>query len=117
LFMKRISDLAKLLGFVQLPPYRHRLAPSAKRPMSDQELALAIRELKRAQANETAQQARESGVAALRRFHHALSEEDNCAAERAHDLQQTTRKLLRDPAPDTFVGRKTQEPFPNHDQD
>lgn len=35
---------------------------------------------------------------------------------RAHEITVRSREILRLPVPDTFLGRKTQEPFPNEDE-
>jgi hypothetical protein len=54
---------------------------------------------------------RTSAEAQLRQLQHSLNEEDARAAERARQLTSKAVKLLHDPVPDTFLGRKTQEPF------
>jgi hypothetical protein len=42
-----------------------------------------------------------------------LSQRDITDIERLRELVRTTADILkRFPAPDTFIGRKTQEPFP-----
>ncbi|WP_271599298.1 MULTISPECIES: hypothetical protein [unclassified Bradyrhizobium] len=36
-------------------------------------------------------------------------------AEHMRQVAQKSRELLSEPAPDTFLGRKAQEPFPDED--
>jgi hypothetical protein len=81
--------------------------------MSDRELALAIRELNRNAASEPAKQIRTSAMAQLRKGQLSINEEDALLAERSHKVVAQALQVLRAPAPDTFLGRKTEEPFPN----
>ena len=85
--------------------------------MSDRELALALRELKRRSASERAEQIRASAMAQLRKSQLSINEEDALLAERSHRVVAKALQVLGAPAPDTFLGRKTQEPFPNGEKE
>jgi hypothetical protein len=115
--MKKVPVLAQVLDRLRLTRAPQRLAPSATHPMSDRELALAIRELKLRSAAERAERMRSSAMAELRRLQTSVNEENARAAERAHELVDKATKALRDSLPDTFLGRKTQEPFPKQDEE
>jgi hypothetical protein len=56
-------------------------------------------------------------MAELRRLQTSVNEQIARAAERAHELVDMATKALRDSVPDTFLGRKTQEPFPKEDEE
>ncbi|UWU75730.1 hypothetical protein QA641_40425 [Bradyrhizobium sp. CB1650] len=81
--------------------------------MSDRELGVAIREVKRRAASERAERMRASAEEELR---HSLNQEGACVAKQ-RELAGNAIKLLHDPLPDTFLGRKTQEPFSSEDKD
>lgn len=109
--MKKSSVLAQVLDRLHLTRNPQRLTSSATPPMSDRELALAIREVKRTSAAEQATQ-----MPATPEPQHSPNEEDARIAERARELTYRAFKLLRDPVPDTFLGRKTQS-FPDEDEE
>jgi hypothetical protein len=113
--MKEVLVLAQVLDRLHLTRAPQRLAPS--HPMSDRELALAIREVKRRSAAELAKRMQSSAMAELRRLQNSMNDEDARAAERAHELVGKATRVLRDSVPDTFLGRKTQEPFPKQDEE
>ena len=46
------------------------------------------------------------------RVYRPLHEQDDLHAELMREVIDLSRKVLRQPSPDTFLGRKTQEPFP-----
>jgi hypothetical protein len=46
-------------------------------------------------------------------FHVTRTDADH--AEQMREVVRESRELLKQPAPDTFAGRKTQEPFPKED--
>jgi hypothetical protein len=46
-------------------------------------------------------------------FHVTRTDADQ--AEQMREVIRESRELLKQPGPDTFVGRKTQEPFPKED--
>jgi hypothetical protein len=114
--MKKISVFVQVLNRLYFMRNRDRPNPSATGPMSDRELGLAIRGLKCRTAALRAERMRASAEAELRQLRHSLNEEDACAAERARQLVGETIKLLHDPLPDTFLGRRTQEPFSSEDK-
>jgi len=60
---------------------------------------------------------RSSAMAELRRLQTSVDKENARAAERADELVDKVTKALRDSVPDTFLGRKTQEPFPKEDEE
>lgn len=42
---------------------------------------------------------------------------DHEQAEQMREVVEKSRELLKEPPPDTFLGRKTQEPPPNSDEE
>ena len=42
----------------------------------------------------------------------SIPEQDAARAREAHELTAQAQRLLNEPVPDTFLGRKTQEPSP-----
>ena len=61
-----------------------------------------------------------SGMAPQCEFHsrvfRAVPRQDRLAFERAQEVVRTARQVLHQcPEPDTFLGRKTQEPFPQEE--
>jgi len=89
--MKKASLLAQAMHRLWLVrPPQQVVVHSTTRPMSDRELAHAIREARRNSAADSSKRARQALRASL--------------------------QVLRDPMPDTFLGRKTQTPFPNEDE-
>jgi hypothetical protein len=87
--MEKVRAFAHALERLRLKPENKPSVSSTRRPMSDQELALAIREVRRRSAAHD--------------------------SERYREVIATAREVLRNPAPDTFLGRKTQTPFPKED--
>jgi hypothetical protein len=89
--MENVRLLKQALGRLRLTRRRHRVVvPSRTTPMSDRELAYAIREV---QGNSAVD-----------------------PSERARQALRASLEVLRDPMPDTFLGRQTQTPFPNEDE-
>jgi hypothetical protein len=89
--MEKVRLLAQALDRLRLTRRRQQVVlPSPTRPMSDRELAHAIREVRRNPAAELSGRSRRALSASL--------------------------EVLRNPMPDTFLGRKTQTPFPNEDE-
>ena len=114
--MNETSILAQLLDRLHFTRNRNRPDPSATGPMSDRELAVAIRELKRRAAAERAERMRASTEEKLRQIQHSLNEEETYVAAQG-ELTGKAIKLLPDPLPDTFLGRKTQKPFSSEDKE
>ena len=56
-------------------------------------------------------------MAQLRKSQVSINEEDALLAERSHKVVAKALQVLGAPAPDTFLGRKTQEPFPKCEQE
>jgi hypothetical protein len=89
--MEKVRLLAQALDRLRLTRRRQEVVvASTTRPMSDQELAHAIREVRRDWAA--------------------------VPSERARQALISSHEVLRNPMPDTFPGRKTQKPFPNEDE-
>jgi hypothetical protein len=89
--MKKVRLLAQALDRLWLVRLRGQVVVhSTTRPMSDRELAHAIREVRRNSAADSSKRARQALRASL--------------------------QVLRDPMPDTFLGRKTQTPFPSQEK-
>jgi hypothetical protein len=44
-------------------------------------------------------------------------ETDPKQAEQTREIAKTSREVLQQPEPDTFLGRKTHEPFPREDDE
>jgi hypothetical protein len=110
--MKRVSVLTRVLDrllLTEAPPQPSYLAKAA--PMSDGELARAMRELQRTSTVASATELRASVRAQARRLRRSANEGARTVA-RTQELVGNAAGLLRDPAPDTFLGRKTREPFP-----
>jgi hypothetical protein len=107
--MKKVPFLAQVLDRLRLK--RQSPPASSTRPMSDRELALTLRELQRCSAAER-EQMRISRMAELRRRGQTVKQQDACSAKRADGALSTALEVLRRPVPDTFLGRRTQTPFP-----
>jgi len=84
--------------------------------MSDGELGFALREIQRQSAAErNVQMRRSSAMAKPRQLRLSLREQDARTMEQAREVVSNAIKVLRDPLPDTFLGRKTQSAFPKLD--
>lgn len=98
---------------------RQRLAEEAQKLMEaaeKQPLGSPVRKLllRRARQVQTA-----GGVAMPNHSNHIYPGESDATAEqnaRMREMRAKALELLRAPFPDTFLGRKTQEPFPKEDQ-
>ena len=110
-FLNNIRFLAWVRGRARLS---RRRASSTMRPMSDGELASALREIQRQSAADREVQVRRSSAMARPR-HLSVKEQDARTMEQAWGVINNAIKLLSDPLPDTFLGRKTQGAFPNLD--
>jgi hypothetical protein len=84
--MEKVRAFAHALERLRLKPENKPSVSSTRHPMSDQDVALALREVPA--AHDT---------------------------ERSREVITRAREVLRKPAPDTFLGRKTQTPFPKED--
>lgn len=87
--MEKVRAFAHALERLLLEPENGPSVSSTRHPMWDQDLALAIREVR-----------------------HRCAAHDT---ERSREVITTAREVLRNPAPDTYLGRKTQTPFPKED--
>jgi len=83
--------------------------------MSDGELASALREIQRQSAPDRNVQVRRSSAMARPR-QLSMKEQDARTIEQAREVISNAIKLLRDPLPDTFLGRNTQSPFPKFEE-
>ena len=52
-----------------------------------------------------------------RQIHRTERDEDAKQAEGTREAAKRSLDILKEPAPDTFLGRKTQEPFPREDDE
>ena len=115
--MKKVRLVAGVLDRLALRRGRQRTAASATRPMSDRELAIALREIfQRNPAAERKRKMQRSAMTELRLLGRSLKEQDARTIARSSNALNEGLKTLRDPAPDTFLGRRTQVPFPNMDE-
>ena len=110
--MERISVLKRLVDALTVTRTSQHPSLTARAvPMSDGELARAMRELTLTKRSKRLKASAKAQTVAVR---HSL-EEDGHAIAQSQELIYKTVRILRDPAPDTFLGRKTCEPFPSED--
>ncbi len=74
-----------------------------------------MRELQRTRTVIKATELRASARAQARQVRRSANEGARTVA-RTQELIGSAISLLREPAPDTFLGRKTREPFPDGDE-
>jgi hypothetical protein len=113
--MKRVPFLVRILDRLLLTRTRQRQPPKANvAPMSDVELARAMSEL------QLTFPAREKQPAIFKaqawQIRRAVMENQH-AIVRSQELIDKSLGVLRNPAPDTFLGRKNIAPFPKLDDE
>ena len=83
--------------------------------MSDGELAVDIRNIQQSTAS-IAPAPMPASVANLRHLKGLVKQDAQCA-ERTRKVLSKSLALLREPMPDTFLGRRTQPEFPKLEDD